>query len=61
MAGFYNDMGDLYSLFDNGAAPRVHPESRGLRLAVDTKRMRAKLVHAYTHAPSVLPTASPRG
>jgi len=49
----WHDAGEV-SLFDNGAAPKVHPESRGLRLAVDTKRMRARLVHAYTHAPSVL-------
>jgi hypothetical protein len=42
------------SLFDNGAAPKVHPQSRGLRIGVDAKRMRARLVRAYTHSPSVL-------
>ena len=42
------------SLFDNGAAPRVHGQSRGLRIGLDTKRMRARLVRAYTHSPNVL-------
>jgi hypothetical protein len=45
------------SLFDNGAAPKVHPQSRGLRIAVDTKRMRATLRRAYTHSPGVLGVA----
>jgi hypothetical protein len=45
------------SLFDNGAAPKVHPESRGLRIGVDTTRMRARLVRAYTHSPSALGVA----
>ncbi len=42
------------SLFDNGAAPKVHAESRGLRIALDTKRMRASLVRAYTHSSRAL-------
>jgi hypothetical protein len=49
----WHGTGEL-SLFDNGAAPRVHPQSRGLRLALDTTRMHAHLAHAYTHAPGVL-------
>jgi hypothetical protein len=42
------------SLFDNGAAPKVHSHSRGLRIALDTKRMRASLVRAYTHSSGAL-------
>ena len=38
------------SLFDNGAAPKVHSQSRGLRIGLDTKRMRASLVRAYMHS-----------
>jgi hypothetical protein len=45
------------SLFDNGAAPKVHPQSRGLRIGIDTKRMRARLVRAYTHSPRALAIA----
>jgi len=41
----------LVSLFDNAAAPQEEQESRALLLALDTKRMRASLEHAYTHRP----------
>jgi hypothetical protein len=46
--------GGLLSLFDDGAAPKVQPESRGLVLALDTVRMRATLLRAYPHSPPVL-------
>ena len=44
----------LVSLFDDGAAPQVQPQSKALVLALDTKQMRATLHRKYTHAPPVL-------
>ena len=44
----------LVSLFDDGAAPQVQPQSKALVLALDTKRMRATLHRRYTHDPPVL-------
>jgi hypothetical protein len=44
----------LITLFDNAAAPQVESQSRGLALALDEKRMRASLVRAYVHRPSLL-------
>ena len=44
----------LVSLFDDGAAPKVQPQSRGLVLALDTTRMRATVHRAYPHSPPVL-------
>jgi hypothetical protein len=41
----------LVSVFDNAAAPQEEPQSRALLLALDTKRMRVSLEHAYTHRP----------
>jgi Arylsulfotransferase (ASST) len=41
----------IVSVFDNAAAPQEEPQSRALLLALDTKRMRASLEHAYTHKP----------
>jgi Arylsulfotransferase (ASST) len=41
----------LISIFDNGAAPQVHSQSRGIVLALDHKRMRATLHRQYTHRP----------
>lgn len=46
--------GGLISLFDDGSAPKVQPQSRGLVLAVDTRRMRVSLQRAYVHSPPVL-------
>ena len=37
------------TLFDDGSNPRVHYQSRGLRLALDTASHTARLVAAYTH------------
>ena len=44
----------LVSLFDDGAAPQVQPQSKALVLALDTKRMRASVHRKYTHHPPVL-------
>jgi hypothetical protein len=41
----------LVSIFDNAAAPQEEPQSRALLVALDTRRRRASLVHAYTHRP----------
>jgi Arylsulfotransferase (ASST) len=47
----WHEDGRLITLFDNAAAPQVQSQSRGLALALDSKRMRATLVHAYAHRP----------
>lgn len=43
--------GSLISVFDDGGQPRVQPQSKGLVLALDERRKRATLHHAYTHHP----------
>jgi hypothetical protein len=45
---------DVLTLFDNADNPQVAPQSRGLRLALDTKAMRATLAQQYTHRPKML-------
>ena len=42
------------TLFDNEAAPQAGPESRGLVLRLDSKRMRATLVRQLVHRPRLL-------
>jgi hypothetical protein len=42
------------TLFDDGAAPPVHKQSRAIRLAVDTTHMSATLVREYDHTPALL-------
>jgi Arylsulfotransferase (ASST) len=42
------------SIFDDGAAPPVHKQSRGIVLAVDEARRRATLERAFVHDPPVL-------
>jgi hypothetical protein len=37
------------TFFDNGAFPAVHPQSRAIELALDTKNMTAMLVRRYEH------------
>jgi hypothetical protein len=37
------------TFFDNGAFPAVHPQSRAIELALDTKRMTATLLRRYEH------------
>ena len=43
--------GNLLSLFDDGGAPKVQPQSRALVLALDHKRMQATLHRRYVHYP----------
>jgi hypothetical protein len=45
--------GDLFSLFDNGGPPTVHPESKGLVIRLDEQDHTAHLVHA-AYPPSQL-------
>ncbi|HEY3961405.1 MAG TPA: arylsulfotransferase family protein [Gaiellaceae bacterium] len=45
--------GNLLSVFDDGGDPQVQPQSKGLVLALDTKRMRASLHRRYTHYPTL--------
>ncbi len=46
--------GELVSIFDDGAAPQVQPQSKALLIKLDHPRRRASLVHAYTHRPGRL-------
>jgi len=46
--------GRLISIFDNGAAPKVEPQSRAIVLALDERRRRATLEHRYIHRPNPL-------
>jgi hypothetical protein len=42
------------TIFDNGAGPpKVHPYSRGIRLALNTQTMTATLVQTYDHSPTI--------
>lgn len=47
------DGGRLLSLFDDGGDPRVEPQSRGLVLALDTRRRSATVQRAYVHEPQM--------
>lgn len=49
-----HDGGRTISIFDNGAAPRVKPQSRAIVLALDETRRRATLRHRYVHRPNAL-------
>ena len=42
------------SLFDNEAAPRVGPQSRGIVLRLDMRRMHATLVRSFVHDPPLV-------
>src|SRR6266498_1250350 len=42
------------TLFDNEAAPQVGPQSRGIVLRLDLRRMRATLVRSLVHRPCLL-------
>jgi hypothetical protein len=42
------------SIFDDGSNPRVHYQSRGLRLAIDEARHTARVVRVYSHPGSPL-------
>jgi hypothetical protein len=41
------------SVFDNGGVPNVHPQSRGLVLAIDPQTKTDTIVAEYEHAPAV--------
>ncbi len=41
------------SVFDNGSIPKVHPQSRGLVLALSAKSRAATVVAQYEHSPSL--------
>ncbi len=40
----------LVTFFDDGSNPPIHAQSRGLRIALNFKTRRARLVSAYTHS-----------
>jgi hypothetical protein len=42
------------TLFDNGSNPRIHYQSRGMRVRIESKRHTASLVHVYPHPGSPL-------
>jgi Arylsulfotransferase (ASST) len=46
--------GSTISLFDNGAAPAVEPQSRGLVIRLDDAQRQAALVQTYIHHPPLL-------
>jgi hypothetical protein len=45
--------GDI-TFFDNGATPKIHPQSRAIELALDTGAMTATLVRRAEHRPGLL-------
>jgi len=49
--------GDV-TMFDDGSNPPVHPQSRGVRIALDFKRHTARLAAAYIHPSPPLLAAS---
>lgn len=40
--------------FDNGSNPKIHPQSRAVRFAIDNRRRVVRLVRAYSHPGSPL-------
>jgi hypothetical protein len=47
-------LGDgLYSIFDNGASPKVHQQSRGIVVSINTTTNSATLVSQFFHSPSL--------
>ena len=46
--------GKQITVFDDGGAPTVQPQSRALLIALDTKRRTATLVQKYAHSPGRL-------
>jgi arylsulfotransferase ASST len=41
------------SVFDNGSVPKVHPQSRGLVLALNAQKRSASVVAQYEHSPAL--------
>ena len=52
----FHEHGRVISLFDDGAEPKVEPQSRALVLSLDTKNMHAGLARHYVHRPPLLAT-----
>jgi hypothetical protein len=46
--------GGLISLFDNGASPTVHPQSRGIVLSLDGPSGTATLISQFVHTPPLI-------
>ena len=49
--------GGLMTIFDDGASPKVHSESRAVLERINTKKRTATLVHAFDHSPKLLANA----
>jgi hypothetical protein len=47
----------IISIFDNGAHPQVHEESRGILVELDEQKMGAKLVREYTFPEKLISTS----
>jgi hypothetical protein len=45
------------TIFDNGAGPQMHPQSRGIVVELDEEAMKATLLHAYTHPDELISTS----
>lgn len=45
------------TIFDNGASPQVHEQSRGIVVSLDMDEMKATLVREYTHPEELLSTS----
>ncbi len=43
-----------FSIFDNGSAPTVHPQSRGIVVALNQQQKTATLVSQITHSPPLI-------
>lgn len=47
--------GNQITLFDDGAGPpRVHKQSRGVRIAINTRRHTSRLIQVYPHDPPII-------
>jgi hypothetical protein len=46
--------GGLMTIFDDGASPKVHSQSRGVLERINTKKRTVTLVHEYDHSPKLL-------
>jgi Arylsulfotransferase (ASST) len=54
----WHGSGNVFTVFDNGAAPPKEKQSRALILDVDFKNMHVKLGHQYTHPGATLLSAA---
>jgi hypothetical protein len=51
---FQGHPGNIYTIYDNGAAPEVHEQSRGMRVALDVDGMTAEIQDEYVHPDGLL-------